>query len=605
MRLKYEAGSLPVEAVTIIWTLHDNDEMIEINNNEANTTSDGCVTIKLKVDGDKLQNDKLYKLKIQATKETSSDNKTIHHTFLCDNEAIECVDGSSDVYVKHLDFDKVVNFADDTSVPITGKVIVAGTVDESKSPLGCPIEGAKVCLQRKISRTFVDTDVCSATNSDGTYQLPATIGTIISLKATYLNHTIISVDGKRDELVEGIDIVPDAAHTGFDFKDLDKTYLVIDMAGGLCNKTLGTADFELKINGCDWTKVLTQDTWQKYHLVPKQLVNLKVEKITHPDPDGVELHNAKDELGEIIETKDFREDEEPRLEHHERLGTGPCTVDVNEDETEYVIKNETYTAELCETECTVGYYVGFQFNKFEKICYCIENGSKPKMIAKGEDENTVCYKHTTFDDEEKAAAAEKRKDEVFGTDHTIRFQYDGNLVIFEATIEEDKNNNGECSKNVVETGQLFKSKVMLKRELVPDQVYCDVIDEATSVHIINNIGLDVDDDYIQKLTETGMHEDVLELITKCVDGCDVNVTHDINEETNAMSGARVEELFIAGFPITNNPYNNSLTVTLPNDSSHTFDIVVTGDKNINGIESVGFPTHHPLLVIRVSILFFT
>ena len=607
--------------VNIAWTLYDDgDNPIEISDSMSKTDSDGLTIIKLKVDGNKfqsVQNNQLYKLKIKPAKETISNSKIIDHTFLCDNESIACVDNSANVYLKHLDFDKVVNFADDTSVPITGKVIVEGTADNSESTLGCPIKGAKVCLRRKLLHNFVDTDICSDTDGDGIYELPATIGTIISLRAQYLNHTVSSVLEKKEELEDGIDIVPHKPYTGFDFEDVDKTYMVIDMAGGLCNKTLGVAEFKLKINGCDWTQSLTQDKWQEYHLVPKQLLNLKVEKISH---ETGELHETKAQLGETI-IKDFRGVDESRLKHHERLGTGPCTVDVYEDETELIPKDKGHTAELCEKQCKpLG--VGFQFNNIEKRCNCIKNDREPKMIAKGEDENTVCYEQTRFENEDNRAASEKRKDEVFGTDHTIRFQYDGNLVIDEATIEEDEignascssknlekecnNSDKQCSMSVIKTGKMFTAKVTLKRELVPGVVFCDVIDEATSVRIMNNVGLDaVDDvDHIKKLNEIGIHKNLLELVTKCTSGCNGEVTHDINGETNAMSGARVEETFVAGFPTINDPYYKLLIVTLNNDKSHSFQIVVTGDKNIAGGKSFGFPTHHPLLVIRDPVSLF-
>ena len=178
----------------------------------------------------------------------------------------------------------------------------------------------------------------------------------------------------------------------------------------------------------------------------------------------------------------------------------------------------------------------------------------------------------------------------------------GNATCSSMNLEECNDSDKQCTMNVIETGKLFAAKVTLKRELVAGVVFCDVIDNATSVRIVNNIGLNTEKDqdlaYVQKLNEKGIHQDVLYLKTKCAGGCDASVTHDISEETNALSGARIEESFIAGFPTIINPYYKSLTVTVNDQSIHTFHIVVTGDKNIEGGKSFGFPTHQPLLVIR-------
>jgi len=114
-----------------MWILYDSDDKpINIGNNNSTTDSDGVINIKLKVDGNEfknVKNDQLYKLKIKASKETLSDNNKILHTFLCGNEDVECPVDGTDIYLKHLEFDKTVNFADNTSVPITEKVTVDGT----------------------------------------------------------------------------------------------------------------------------------------------------------------------------------------------------------------------------------------------------------------------------------------------------------------------------------------------------------------------------------------------------------------------------------------------------------------------------------------------
>ena len=195
----------------------------------------------------------------------------------------------------------------------------------------------------------------------------------------------------------------------------------------------------------------------------------------------------------------------------------------------------------------------------------------------------------------------------------VRFQYDGDTIIESPQIITDKLINEECrstdlppqcefcSNHVVKTGQIFKSMLLLKKELIPGKVYCDIVEDDTSITVVNNIGLNPnvieDEAYIKKLTDTGKYnESLLKLLSKCVsEPCAVNVKRDIDDKTDMKSRARVEEDFIAGFPTI---ADKKMLLIKLNKVEHNYYFVITGDKMIPGGKSFGFPTHQPLLVIR-------
>ena len=232
--LKKDAGGIPVRDVLVTWTLYNADNSI-VTTNSQNTPEDGTIYIKFKLDGTDFENDKLYKLVLKAEKQTGN----ITHTFLCDDETRECPGGENIVHIRHLEFNKKVDFADDSSIPIQGKIIIADTQDVNV-PDGCTIQGAQVCLNRKVGREMQATTICAESDYLGLYEIPATIGTVVSLTVSYYNHTFEAVSSIiRIEMDEGLLIENTRIYNNYDFQDTNKTQLVIDVAGGLCNKTLG------------------------------------------------------------------------------------------------------------------------------------------------------------------------------------------------------------------------------------------------------------------------------------------------------------------------------------------------------------------------------
>ena len=94
------------------------------------------------------------------------------------------------MYLKHLQFDAPFTAIDDTSVPITGKVVIGGTSIEDMAEVtgdgvqdGCPIAGAEVCLRDLLATgDEAETDNCVETDSEGYYSISAVIGTHVKIE---------------------------------------------------------------------------------------------------------------------------------------------------------------------------------------------------------------------------------------------------------------------------------------------------------------------------------------------------------------------------------------------------------------------------------------
>ena len=94
-----------------------------------------------------------------------------------------------------------------------------------------------------------------------------------------------------------------------DFIDIQKAPLSIEVAGGLCNKTLGVSAVQVEINGCSyWRSIKQQTSFQKVHLLPAHVLDLRVTNVTSsktgkPHRSIIEELSGKD----AIESIDLRE----------------------------------------------------------------------------------------------------------------------------------------------------------------------------------------------------------------------------------------------------------------------------------------------------------
>ena len=358
--MREDAGSLPVENATITWSLF-NTKQETVKSGEARTTEDGFVPIKFKIDGDDFneaqhvnKNSNLYMLEVSFEKTTViADGETVDHKFLCDDETIACSKVS--IYLKHLDFGKELIITDDTSIQISGNVFIDrtphnGEISNQNAHQNCPLPTASVCLKQRQGDVFMTTEICDDTTTEGRYSIPATIGSTVSVNVNYRNHTFEHVWSKYNDK-DGFTVSADETYNGFHFKDIESNNIIIDAAGGLCNKTIGTVTSTYKIIGCtSFSGTLTQSTFRQAHLLPAHLVSVQIDKVTNII-DGEDNNEMNAYFRDIIFTKDLTEVDDEESPETSTTAEGEESSDsLYSDASSYVPNFEISGAGTCNVE---------------------------------------------------------------------------------------------------------------------------------------------------------------------------------------------------------------------------------------------------------------
>ena len=198
-----------------------------------------------------------------------SGNETINHTFACNDGTVDCGNDGAVIYIRHLTFDAPVRAVDTTSVLFSGKVVV-GDTDGPESGDGCPVMGAEVCLIDKNVMSKEIGELCTKTDGEGKYRLGAVIGTRVGVEIRHHEHTFMRLNLDDADLDRnGIVIEPLGIYQNNDFKDISKTDLIVDIAGGLCDRTLGSSTIKVMVSGgCEWEATYHQGGFRGKHRVP-------------------------------------------------------------------------------------------------------------------------------------------------------------------------------------------------------------------------------------------------------------------------------------------------------------------------------------------------
>lgn len=227
------AGSIPIKQVEVTWQIFSVDGIERLNCNSCTGTTStdegGRFGIVFNVNHLSLKgtNSADIPVKIKFSKTTTSRDGAIDHIFLCNEGQEVCnADEGLIVYLKHLHFETPVHIYDDTSVPFIGKLIIHGTKFPGAD--GCPIEGAAVCLQHKVTFGILEDLVCVNSDSNGDYIAPVILGSVINgVKITYHSHTFKRTFENKWNYIKGVRISEGGFYAKNDFMDMSKARMKV------------------------------------------------------------------------------------------------------------------------------------------------------------------------------------------------------------------------------------------------------------------------------------------------------------------------------------------------------------------------------------------
>ena len=214
-----------------------------------------------------------------------------------------------------------------------------------------------------------------------------------------------------------------------------------------------------------------------------------------------------------------------------------------------------------------------------------------------------------LDDIESAKAVETLKE-------TVRFQYDGNLKM-EVSVVGDRL---ECEKDlatipgdsfhVVDYMQLIDISVKLKFEIIPNTLFCNLVDtDKHKLLIESNLGMDKNSGFDQFYNGLGDDQEK-ELISKCstiapppnddgvVRSADGPCLLNIN---SSISGSGLDVKLTVGRPNISSPYTKNVNIKVQgadSDLQHRADFFIVGLFSKGPKESFALPTHQPIMVLR-------
>ena len=164
---------------------------------------------------------------------------------------------------------------------------------------GCPLRDVEVCLYDRLHGSRVIG--CELSDPQGYYTIPAVLGSSIGVRLTYGNSSheferasydpeapnapsgfFISTDPVtgRDIRNGYYDITEGTFWDSIDFKDVTTDRAIVDVAGGLCNFTLGNAILEFRYDNCPtWVRTeQTADRISKWTL-PAQIISVRFQRL--------------------------------------------------------------------------------------------------------------------------------------------------------------------------------------------------------------------------------------------------------------------------------------------------------------------------------------
>ena len=292
---------IPTPNVTIKWAVLNPDNFLSVAKNcsigrscASNTQTDnsGSSKIAFFIDEPILGLTNTIPVPFRFTFDDCGDS----HKFIVNNQDVT-VSGTV-VYLTHLDFSKTLSVTVASTKLFTGKVVVDKTSWSGSS--GCPIFNATVCAyMNQIVAGGADVSIkldCSTTDTMGDYKLAIPLGaTVHDVKVSYFSHTFVKASTNLYDYSKGILIENNCGkvYSNNDFVDTHKTPVSVTLAGGLCDRRLGSGKILAKIHGCNWDGMLVDhESVNKLHNFPAHDVTLQVTNIRNDE--GTVLNGPKE-----------------------------------------------------------------------------------------------------------------------------------------------------------------------------------------------------------------------------------------------------------------------------------------------------------------------
>jgi hypothetical protein len=287
---KASAGSVPIQDVVVTWNIGkvttNAFTALSCSTCSGVTTTDktGSFRAEFRVDEPNLVLTRTNPVAVLFN--FSRSFGTHADTFLANNEITSITKSGYIVYLKHLQFDMPLFIVDASTVPFMGKVYYRDTGYESTE--GCPVTPATVCaLQTSSSGTSepsIKQLACQDTDSTGSFNLPLPVGSVVhNVTVSYYGHEFVAAPENTwaDYYSDGVEINPTKEYSRNNFIDISTAPIKVDVAGGLCNKTLGTSFLKVTMKSCPgWQgKPLLQSTVSSIQYVPAAVVDLMVTDI--------------------------------------------------------------------------------------------------------------------------------------------------------------------------------------------------------------------------------------------------------------------------------------------------------------------------------------
>ncbi|EDQ86327.1 uncharacterized protein MONBRDRAFT_11172 [Monosiga brevicollis MX1] len=280
VQLTDAAGNLAVADTNIEWFYERNGVFVLGGN--LTTDADGRFAVYVKTD---LLGTEQEMLVLRPSKTSG----TVQHRYTCNG--LPCTEQR--ILVKALTFDQETTFVDATTVPFEGSVFVKGT-EHANYALGCPLRNARVCLYNHHAHTALG---CARTSITGYYVVPVAAGLTVYPVVEYNNHTFERVNtgraptGRYDSVslagealtYDYYAIKSDEVSQPTIFIDTSAATMTMQMAGGRCNRTLGTTTVQITYATClaTWSKDITFSTYEHVVDLPQQEFFVELMGVQH------------------------------------------------------------------------------------------------------------------------------------------------------------------------------------------------------------------------------------------------------------------------------------------------------------------------------------